>query len=436
MLPNSSRSRRSASSTTLLVALVELGRSARRRARAAPAAPPRPRSRRAAARRPRARRRDASRGGRARTRRAPRSPRSRRRRGAGEPQARARRSRAPRARPQVPALEDDRDARARGSAASSASSSRASDRPKARTSPAEGSSRPAARCEHRALARADGPRTATSSPRLDPQVEAAQRHRLGRARAEDLEDVVELERAAGDLVPALARARGRGSLPPPEALDHQPVGVDVVDALRRAEIDDRAACPPCAEVVAVDDQRDALAGHRVRRALGRVDDLDRRRAPIVIAGVRRAERRGRRLRAASSLDRRRRSRRRPAGRRRGRCCSCRGRPPRCRRPLLRPALRVLDRVAGRPSRKVRKTWLSGMSPVAADFASAWRAFGDWPLVVVAPLVVAGGAVVAGGETACFVPPHAATMRQNITRGSPLRAPPRAGELFLRANRGD
>src|SRR5580765_357436 len=28
------------------------------------------------------------------------------------------------------------------------------------------------------------------------------------------------------------------------------------------------------------------------------------------------------------------------------------------------------------------------------------------------------------------------MRQNITRGSPLRAPPRAGELFLRGNRGD
>jgi hypothetical protein len=40
------------------------------------------------------------------------------------------------------------------------------------------------------------------------------------------------------------------------------------------------------------------------------------------------------------------------------------------------------------------------------------------LVVVAALVVAGGAVVAGGEAACFVPPHAPTRRQNVTRGSP------------------
>ena len=39
-----------------------------------------------------------------------------------------------------------------------------------------------------------------------------------------------------------ARARGRGSSPPPEALDHQPVGVDVVDALPACRDRRRRAC--------------------------------------------------------------------------------------------------------------------------------------------------------------------------------------------------
>src|SRR5437868_9831394 len=69
-----------------------------------------------------------------------------------------------------------------------------------------------------------------------------------------------------------APARGKRWLPPPEALDHQPVGIDVVDALRRAEIDDGAAAT-VREVVAVDDERHALPGHRIRGTLAPVHDF-------------------------------------------------------------------------------------------------------------------------------------------------------------------
>src|SRR5213076_2977506 len=76
---------------------------------------------------------------------------------------------------------------------------------------------------------------------------------------------------------AKARARARGSSPPPEAFDHQPVGIDIVDTLGRAKIDDHRP-PALREVVAVDDERDALPGDRARRALGCVDDPERARA--------------------------------------------------------------------------------------------------------------------------------------------------------------
>ena len=46
-------------------------------------------------------------------------------------------------------------------------------------------------------------------------------------------------------------------------------------------------------------------------------------------------------------------------------------------------------------RKARKTWLSGMSPVAAEFASAWSAGGGAWAVVVA---VDARCLEAGGET--------------------------------------
>ena len=61
-------------------------------------------------------------------------------------------------------------------------------------------------------------------------------------------------------------------------------------------------------------------------------------------------------------------------------------------------------------RKTRKTWLSGMSPVAAELASAWRA----------PAPVAGAVVVAAG---CDV----AARVEDPTEGVPaeLRAPPHA-----------
>src|SRR5438270_11948830 len=71
-----------------------------------------------------------------------------------------------------------------------------------------------------------------------------------------------------------APARGKGLLPPPEALDHQPVGIDVVDALRCTEIDDGSAATGC-EVVAVDDERHPLPGDRIRGALAAVDNFVR-----------------------------------------------------------------------------------------------------------------------------------------------------------------
>ena len=52
----------------------------------------------------------------------------------------------------------------------------------------------------------EGPNTATSSPRLDAKVEAAECNGLGGAGAEDLEDVVELDRTELDLVAVLGLA--------------------------------------------------------------------------------------------------------------------------------------------------------------------------------------------------------------------------------------
>src|SRR4051794_17931841 len=71
-----------------------------------------------------------------------------------------------------------------------------------------------------------------------------------------------------------APVRDRGSLPPPEALDHQPVGIDVVDALRCAEIDDGAP-PTVGEGVTVDDERHPLPGDRIRGTFRAVHDLVR-----------------------------------------------------------------------------------------------------------------------------------------------------------------
>ena len=60
--------------------------------------------------------------------------------------------------------------------------------------------------QRRALARPGRPEQRDELTRLDPQLEAAQRHRLRRAGAEDLEDVVELERAERDLLTAFRLA--------------------------------------------------------------------------------------------------------------------------------------------------------------------------------------------------------------------------------------
>src|SRR5207253_9539624 len=62
-------------------------------------------------------------------------------------------------------------------------------------------------------------------------------------------------------------------------------------------------------------------------------------------------------------------------------------------------------------RKTRKTWLSGMSPVAAALASACSAFAE---AVVAGFVVAACVVVGGA--AVFVPPQPAAARAT-SRGS-------------------
>ena len=214
-------------------------RSARRRAQAAPRAPPLRRSRPVAAHRRRGRRAMPARRARPKRARA-RRPRARRR-PAGQPQRERRCSPARSGRPQVAALEHDRD---RG-------------RPVERRAPlVECAERPAERahlprgrrrrapprgagtCSSRARRSEDGDELAA----LDPKVEAAKRDRLDRAGAVELEDVDALQGGPLDLG-GWPRARGRGSSAPPEALDHQPVRVDVVDALRRAEVDDRSACP-------------------------------------------------------------------------------------------------------------------------------------------------------------------------------------------------
>ena len=101
-------------------------------------------------------------------------------------------------RPEVAALEDDRDlACAVGGELALRRAARASGRRRARRPPTARRGRPpdAAPCScptRRAEQRDE-------LARLDPQVEPAQRDGLGRARAEDLEDVVELERAERDL---------------------------------------------------------------------------------------------------------------------------------------------------------------------------------------------------------------------------------------------
>src|SRR5438105_3756999 len=75
-----------------------------------------------------------------------------------------------------------------------------------------------------------------------------------------------------------------------------------------------------------------------------------------------------------------------------------------------------------------KTWLSGMSPVAADAASPLSADGPEDVagvvaVVFAP-VVAGVAVVAGGATACLEPPQPARRAaQPATTSASLRIGP-------------
>src|SRR5436305_9696138 len=76
-----------------------------------------------------------------------------------------------------------------------------------------------------------------------------------------------------------------------------------------------------------------------------------------------------------------------------------------------------------------KTWLSGMSPVAAEAASPWSTDGpeevgvDAVAEVFAP-VVAGVAVVGGGATACLEPPQPARRAaQPATTSASLRIRP-------------
>ena len=110
--------------------------------------------------------------------------------------------------------------------------------------------------EHRALAAARRPEHRHQLAGLDPQLEAPQRDGLDRPRAEDLEHVVASAAPASSaprrslgLAPEAASARGvwpggrRRRSPPPEAPDHHPVRVDVVDARGRAEIDGRDTRP-------------------------------------------------------------------------------------------------------------------------------------------------------------------------------------------------
>ena len=88
-----------------------------------------------------------------------------------------------------------------------------------------------------------GPRTATNSPR------STRRSRPRSATVSTGAGVVELEdvdatraRASRSRLAARLGLAVEARSTPPEALDHQPVRVDVVDALRRAEVDDGAAC--------------------------------------------------------------------------------------------------------------------------------------------------------------------------------------------------
>src|SRR4029077_11324818 len=77
--------------------------------------------------------------------------------------------------------------------------------------------------------------------------------------------------------------------------------------------------------------------------------------------------------------------------------------PRC----AQPSGYFIDQLNG-PARKVRKIWLSGMSPAAAAFASACSA--PAPLVVAAAVVVvAGTPVVVVAVEDCPPPPHPAVM---------------------------
>ena len=60
--------------------------------------------------------------------------------------------------------------------------------------------------EHRALARPGRAEHGHELSRFDPQLQAAQRNRLSGTRAVDLEHIVELERAEGELVVPLGLA--------------------------------------------------------------------------------------------------------------------------------------------------------------------------------------------------------------------------------------
>src|SRR3989454_12421820 len=101
--------------------------------------------------------------------------------------------------------------------------------------------------------------------------------------------------------------------------------------------------------------------------------------------------------------------------------------------LSRNATRAADPVCAHPSGyfiekppfgsvNVTKTWLSGMSPVAADPASPSSAFGDWVgELELLGAVVAGGAG-GGGPGAFSGVPDAVGQ----TETGPVRAPARAG----------
>src|SRR3989454_7567309 len=92
--------------------------------------------------------------------------------------------------------------------------------------------------------------------------------------------------------------------------------------------------------------------------------------------------------------------------------------------LSRNATRAADPVCAHPSGyfiekppfgsvNVTKTWLSGMSPVAADPASPSSAFGDWVgELELLGAVVAGGVVVLGGGGPFSLPPAGAPKQRS------------------------